>query len=84
MAFAYRIDDDDQCNWNRYKYAYVAQFGEGHVKKTCAAKIELPREDGGNLRDGDNVTYFVYAESCTPSRGRRARHFCRQVRGDQL
>ena len=62
MAFAYRLDYDDQCNWNRYKYAYEAQFGDGLVAKTCAARIELPREDGGNLRDGDSATYFVYAE----------------------
>ena len=64
MMFSYRIDDDDLGNWDRYKYSYVAQFGcvEGENTTTCAARIRLPREAGGNLRDDDGVTYFVYAE----------------------
>ena len=65
MAFGYRYDDDDMSNYDRYKYSYVAQFGGGGGEgepETAAARIRLPREAGGNLRDGDGVTYFVYAE----------------------
>ena len=63
MVFSYRYDDDDISNYDRYKYSYVAQFGciEDEIK-TCATRIHLPRKANGNLRDGDNVTYFVYAE----------------------
>ena len=79
MSFAYRYDNDDLGNYDRYKYSYVAQwydiddlgnyvaqFGTNTNTHTdtcaCAARIVLPRKTGGNLRDCDSVTYFVYAE----------------------
>jgi len=62
--FAYRYDSDDLCNYDRYKFSYVAQFGKGLEEgtETAAARICLPCKAGGNLRDCDSVTYFVYAE----------------------
>ena len=63
--FAYRYDSDDLCNYDRYKFSYVAQFGysiEGDTTNTAAVRIYLPRDPKGNLRDCDSVTYMVYAE----------------------
>jgi hypothetical protein len=66
---SYRIDDDDLSNWNRYSFSYLAQYEKINDNlEYCAARINLPKKEDGNLRDkrdyGDEILNFLVYVAC--------------------